>query len=311
MAHEYLAKYELLQEQHDKLAEELSSRHEKETEAVERARAECKKNFLEATAELTKHYEQSIELITTEAKNDKSSYALLHTRLQDEVNELKAALELARAQPRMDETRLQILINEHRNLLNRRVDEAFQRAGDEWAAQAAELHVLRADAENRRKEGRGFFKMDEASVQNLRDDLTEDYLSLVKSHTAAIEQLLEDFNDDQMVFRLEAEALKQANLATPTSPPSATEQTVVLPSEGLTTTAQEVTTTTANAERAAPTEPAPEVSTSTPPMNITVAPATDAPTETATPTQDRPDHPTTAPDPETILDILIEDCDED
>ena len=312
MANESFSKCELLKELHDKLAEELNSLHEKETEAVERVRAECKKDWLEATAELTKHYEQSIELITAEAKNDKSSYALLHTRLQAEVNELKAALELARAQPRVDATRMQILIDEHRNLLNRRVEEAFQRAGEEWAAQAAELHVLRADAENRRKEGRGFFKMDEASVQNLRDDLTEDYLSLVKSHTAAIEQLLEDFNDDQMGFRLEAEALEQENLATPpTSPPSATEQTVALPSEGLTTTAQEVTTTTTNEEEVAPTEPASEVSTSTPPMNITVAPATDAPTETATPTQDKPDHPTTAPDPENILDILIEDCDED
>ena len=151
--------------------------------------------------------------------------------------------------------------------------------------------------------------MDEASVQNLRADLTEDYSSLVKSHTAAIEQLLEDFNDDQMVFRLEAEALEQESLVTfPTNPPSATEQTAALPSEELTTTAQEVTT---NDEEAAPTEPTPEVSTSTPPMNITVAPATDAPTATATPTHDNPDHPTTAPDPENILDILIEDCDED
>ena len=51
--------------------------------------------------------------------------------------------------------------------------------------------------------------MDEASIQNLRADLTEDYQSLAKSHTAAIEQMLEDFNDDQMLFRLEAEALER------------------------------------------------------------------------------------------------------
>ena len=42
-----------------------------------------------------------------------------------------------------------------------------------------------------------------------------------------------------------------------------------------------------------------------------VAPVTDAPIEMATPTQAQPDHPATAPDPENILDILIEDCDED
>ena len=84
----------------------------------------------------------------------------------------------------MDETRIRILIEKHRNQLNRKVEEAFSRVGEEWAAQAAELHVFRADAENRRKEGRGFFKMDEASIQTLCADLTEDYQSLVKSHTA-------------------------------------------------------------------------------------------------------------------------------
>ena len=60
--------------------------------------------------------------------------------------------------------------------------------------------MLRTGTENRRKEGRGFYKMDEASIQTLRADLTEDYHALVKSHTVAIEQLLEEFNDDQMIF---------------------------------------------------------------------------------------------------------------
>ena len=96
----------------------------------------------------------------------------------------------------MDETRIRVLIEKHRQHLTRKVKETLNRAGEEWAAQAAELHILCADAENRRKEGHGFYKMDEASIQNLRADLTEDYHSLAKSHTAAIEQMLEDFNDD-------------------------------------------------------------------------------------------------------------------
>ena len=95
----------------------------------------------------------------------------------------------------MNETRIRILIDKHRQHLTKKVEETLGRAGEEWAAQAAELHILRADAE-KRQEGRGFYKMDEANIQNLRADLTEDYHSLVKSHTAAIEQLLEDFNDD-------------------------------------------------------------------------------------------------------------------
>ena len=35
----------------------------------EQVRAECKKEWEKATEELTKHYEQSIQLVTAEAKN--------------------------------------------------------------------------------------------------------------------------------------------------------------------------------------------------------------------------------------------------
>ena len=82
--------------------------------------------------------------------------------------------------------------------------------------------------------------MDEASIQNLRADLTEDYHTLVKSHTAAIEQLLEDFNDDQMMFRLEAEAFERERLAArQPSPSTPTEQNDEPPIEDTTDAGQE------------------------------------------------------------------------
>ena len=54
----------------------------------------------------------------------------------------------------MDDTRIQILIDKHRQHLTKKVEESFGHAGKEWAAQGAELHILCADVENRRKEGR-------------------------------------------------------------------------------------------------------------------------------------------------------------
>ena len=42
--------------------------------------------------------------------------------------------------------------------------------------------------------------MDENSIQLLREDLTEEFNALVKSHTTAIEQLLEEVNDNQMML---------------------------------------------------------------------------------------------------------------
>ena len=109
----------------------------------------------------------------------------------------------------MDDTRIKIMIDKYRQQLNRKIEETLGRAWQEWSAQAVELHVLRVDAENRRKEGRGFYKMDENNIQLFREYLTEECHNLAKSHTAAIEQLLEEFNDDQIVFRLEVEAYEQ------------------------------------------------------------------------------------------------------
>ena len=47
--------------------------------------------------------------------------------------------------------------------------------------------------------------MDQNNIALVREDLEEDFRALVNGHTKAITPLLEEFNDDQMVLRLEAE----------------------------------------------------------------------------------------------------------
>ena len=51
--------------------------------------------------------------------------------------------------------------------------------------------------------------MDENNILLLREDLTEEFHAMAKSHTTTIEQLLEDFNDDKMLLRVEAEAYEE------------------------------------------------------------------------------------------------------
>ena len=56
--------------------------------------------------------------------------------------------------------------------------------------------------------------MDENNIQFLREDLTEEFHAVAKSHTTTIEQLLEDFNDDPMLFPIEAEAYEEERIHT-------------------------------------------------------------------------------------------------
>ena len=43
----------------------------------------------------------------------------------------------------------------------------------DWSKQAIELHILWAAKENHRKEGRGFYKLDEQSVTTIQKDLPQ------------------------------------------------------------------------------------------------------------------------------------------
>ena len=236
-------------------------------------------------------------------------YELLMAKCQADAKTAKEALENYRTQPIMDDLRIRILINKFRQQLTTKVEETLGRAGEAWSAQAVELHILRADAEHRRKEGRGFYQMNEASIQTLRANLSEDYHALVKSHTAAIEQLLEEFNNDQMMFLLEAEAYEQEHLAamqnnapTPTDhndePPIAntTEARQEGPAPADTHITTEPTTTTTTLPEPEPTEDGPSEDT-TPPDSIAKPPS-------PTPHSEQPDQ-THAP--EDILGILEEE----
>ena len=63
------------------------------------------------------------------------------------------------------EERINALVMKQRQKLNRKIEETLATGWKQWSAQATELQVLRADAENREKEGRGFYKMGDNSIQ--------------------------------------------------------------------------------------------------------------------------------------------------
>ena len=69
--------------------------------------------------------------------------------------------------------------------LNLKVEEALARGWNEWSAQATKLQI-RVYVENQKKEGHGFFKMDENNIQVLREDLIEEFQALAQMHTTTI-----------------------------------------------------------------------------------------------------------------------------
>ena len=60
MSDEFFIKCKLLSEQNEKLSDDCLALHEEKVVALERVQAECKQDWMNATEELMKRYEQAI-----------------------------------------------------------------------------------------------------------------------------------------------------------------------------------------------------------------------------------------------------------
>ena len=93
MADEFMLKWKIVSEQKDELTNSYHALQEEGIVLRERLRAEWTKEVEEATGQLTKHYEQTIKLVTAKAKNNQASWELMAAKLQAEVHSLKEELE--------------------------------------------------------------------------------------------------------------------------------------------------------------------------------------------------------------------------
>ena len=71
----------------------------------------------------------------------------------------------------------------------------MEKVWKEWSQQAIELQTLRADAENRKKAGDKFYKMDEESIVNIREELSEDFFAFAEVHLKEVRGLVEILDD--------------------------------------------------------------------------------------------------------------------
>ena len=201
----FLQRLEATEKERDKLYADLL---EHQTAAMRDREAEHTRHLAEVeqvSADYSKRIDQILAETEARAKSLNSSYEIITAKLQLKVTAAQTENRTLQTQLGEREERINALVVKQRQLLNRKIDETLDEGWKKWSAQAAELQVLRTDAENRQKDGKGFFKMDTRNISIVREDLEEDFRALADGHTKAITALLEEFNDEQMVFRLAAE----------------------------------------------------------------------------------------------------------
>ena len=127
----------------------------------------------------------------------KGQYDEASALYKQEIRDIKNALQNAQIHAQAVKENIRIVMQTNREKFSAQLKAAMDKGWEAWAAQAAELHTYRADWENHKKEGRGFYKLSEETVATVREDLAKDYRELSERHSEEIAQILEDFGEGQ------------------------------------------------------------------------------------------------------------------
>ena len=90
----------------------------------------------------------------------KTRYELKANASASKIQHLKLSLEELKAKTEMGIERIWTLFHSHRDKFSWQLKEAMDRGWADWARQAVKFHTYRADQEDRRKEGKGFYNLD-------------------------------------------------------------------------------------------------------------------------------------------------------
>ena len=102
-----------------------------------------------------------------------------------------------------------LILSRHKANTRQMVAESLDNGWKTRSAQATELQLLSADHENREKQGQGFFKMDEATIATIQEELAHDIYELSTRHKEEITKLMEEYEDQQMATVVELDTYEK------------------------------------------------------------------------------------------------------
>ena len=133
--------------------------------------------------------QRGLELLVVQAKLMQAEGA---TKAQ--VTDLRQALADAQFRMTMGEDKIRAILRRHKINTLKMVTESMEKGWKTWSAQAAELQLLRADRENRKAQGHGFFKMTEEAISTIQEDIAKDLSEIAACHQEEVNRLMQEFD---------------------------------------------------------------------------------------------------------------------
>ena len=108
--------------------------------------------------------------------------------------------------------RIQCILRAWLNKTKRLIDESSVRWWTKWAQNMAELQLLRADAENRQKEGDDCYMLTSEDFTAIKDELAEDFTALADEQLVQVRQLIAQLDDDRLDAQIQFESYERTRL---------------------------------------------------------------------------------------------------
>ena len=110
----------------------------------------------------------------------KKQYEEVTTLYKQEILNQKNALQQAQNHAQTVKENIRIILQTNREKFLTQLKTVMDKGWEACATQTAELHTYRADWENRKKEGMGFYKLNDEIVATVCEDLAKDYSELAE-----------------------------------------------------------------------------------------------------------------------------------
>ena len=82
----------------------------------------------------------------------------------------------------MGKDKIRAILRCHKLNTLKMVPESPEKAWKAWSAQAVELQLLRADKDNRKVHGQGFFRMTKEEISTIQEDIAKDLSDIAACH---------------------------------------------------------------------------------------------------------------------------------
>ena len=164
--------------------------HEEEKWQLESMNSDLQSRFTRLEARYEK---KRLDLLIAEA-NLMQAEGVTNAQITDLWKQLAAAQYNAS----MGEEKIKAILNRHKLNILKLVSDSLDRGWKTWLAQATELQILRADKDNRKTQGLGFFKMIEEAISTVHEDIARDLYDMAASHREEIIRLMHEFDKHEI-----------------------------------------------------------------------------------------------------------------